>query len=388
MLKTWGFEELQRSQYVLIGEGGFVEKFREMIFRNRLNFPVAEISAFNPRVLDGFPEAIVLGTDTFQLEMIDRWKPYLGSNQYFVDVSDPVNRFRFGLDETSCIDVEKITRGRILFCDISPSFMADMWLSSLRDFFIKIGFDWVNVHPLDSDLESIVDSSSSVIIWNGSKRSFSRLIEYCRLRSVPVTFCEAGFFPQEKHFYLDRGGVNYGSQLVNDDLHWIDSRHYEMLEQYRSSLFEGISVCDLGYVFVPLQLAHDSNIQRYSKFTQGMQEYIDYILKRYPPENIIFKVHPKDVFSNYDFGGANVSVESALELVAGASLVRGINSSVLYEAALLGKVVMCDGDSLLSGSFERDQRVLAAMVYRQYKVNDFEFSLNKLNKFSNLAKLL
>ena len=48
------------------------------------------------------------------------------------------------------------------------------------------------------------------------------------------------------------------------------------------------------YIFIPLQLGDDSNIQLHSRFVNGMQEFINYIEACYPDDCLVFKKHPRD----------------------------------------------------------------------------------------------
>jgi hypothetical protein len=65
-----------------------------------------------------------------------------------------------------------------------------------------------------------------------------------------------------------------------------------------------------------------------------------------------------------------------------SKIVHGINSSVLYEAALLGKPVCIEGDCLLKRHIKQIDKLLAAMYYRQFNVLDRCFDAAKLKQFS------
>ena len=74
-------------------------------------------------------------------------------------------------------------------------------------------------------------------------------------------------------------------------------------------------------------------------------------------------------------------------LIAEAKLVHGINSSVLYEAALIGKDIKVEGNCLLKTHQHQNDKLLAAMVARQFAVSDELFDSNKLRRFSHIKGL-
>ena len=144
-----------------------------------------------------------------------------------------------------------------------------------------------------------------------------------------------------------------------------------------------------GYIFIPLQVPSDSNVLNHSQFTQGMQPFIDFIEAQYSKQNLVFKPHPKDRLSHtYRYSHGKVSSEDTMQLCAHADIVHGINSSVLYEAALLGKKVIVEGDCLLKKHISQVDRLLAAMCYRQFTVTDTYFDLGKLQAFSFISPSL
>jgi hypothetical protein len=119
-----------------------------------------------------------------------------------------------------------------------------------------------------------------------------------------------------------------------------------------------------------------------------MQEFIDYIEEIYPQEIIYFKPHPKDrLKSSYKFKRGLVVEGDLIKLIAEAKLVHGINSSVLYEAALIGKDIKVEGNCLLKTHQHQNDKLLAAMVARQFAVSDELFDSNKLRRFSHIKGL-
>lgn len=387
-LRCWSFAELARHDYVVIGSGGFAQILLNELQQRHIRPPVAVLEANNPELAGTAPDYLVLGTDTFQLEIIERWAPYLKPSQQFIDVSDIVLCAKFAVKPAvDSRDWQGSTD--ILFCGIGTAVSEALWLYPVRHLLAEARLGWRCVHPLDEQRNNLIKQAKAVIIWNGSQKIYQDFLLQCRQNNVPVTYAECGFFPQAEHFYFDKIGVNLASQLKTDDLSWLTADDVELTECYRRQLFQERHKQDRGYVFVPLQIGSDSNIQNHSRFVNGMQSYIDFVLSQHPADKVIFKVHPKDQYaSHYQFYAATVSTDDTLDLIAAAALVRGINSSVLFEAALFGKPVKADGDSLLNQNKAGAGNIVTAIIARQYRTTAFAINQPKLGRFSNLGHLL
>ena len=225
-----------------------------------------------------------------------------------------------------------------------------------------------------------------VFIWNGQRDFFQPALSYLAARNIPVTYMEAGFFPQDQHFYLDRYGVNQKCRLMSDDLGWVGEKHLERIRTTRDNFFGNISLLNEDYVLIPLQVPTDANIVYCSRFTSGMQEFIDYICDIYKGrERLVFKVHPKDPYNGqYRFYGHETSDANFAELLSRAKKVHGITSSTLYEAALAGIETISEGESLLNRHSHQVKKLLAAMIDRQAHVNETDLSY-WLRTYSNFA---
>lgn len=386
-LRCWSLQDFNQHSYAVIGNGGFVQILMDLLKQHQLQLPVQWLEAADPTLAVTAPDYLILGTDTFQLEIIERWAPYLKQGQKFVDVSDLVQCVKFGVP----LPEQRANPPQVadlLFCGIGTALSEALWLYPVRQQFQQGGVSWQAVHPLEQEREALIQQAKAVVVWNGSQRIFQEFLTTCQRFHLPVTYAECGFFPQSEHFYFDREGVNLASALRHDELAWLGAEDDERIELYRHTLFQGRVSQNQGYVFVPLQIGSDSNVQNHSRFRQGMQHYIDFILSQHRSDELIFKVHPKDQYADhYQFYGAAVSSADTLDLIAGAALVRGINSSVLFEAALFGKQVKADGECLLNSSKADAQLVVKAMIARQYRTSEFELNQAKLARFSNLGHL-
>lgn len=386
-LSCWGLAELNQHDYAVIGEGGFTKIFLDVLKRHNIKPPVQVLAADRPTLAHLAPDYLIVGTDTFQLEVMERWSPYLKHKQKFIDISDIVLCHKYGV-KLPVIESGNPESTYVLFCGVGAAVNEGRWLYPLRQQLKQLGIGWQRLHPLDERREMLLAQASAIIVWNGSRRIYKELLEQCALNKKSVTYAECGFFPQAAHFYFDKEGVNLNSQLRTDDLSWLSASDLEIAENYRRDLIQGRQLRNSGYVFVPLQIAADSNVQNHSSFVNGMQQYIDFIVSKYPGEQIIFKVHPKDQYAtNYKFYDAQVSSSDTLDLIANAALVRGINSSVLFEAALVGKPVQADGACLLNSSMADAHSVVKAIIARQYRTTAFKLDQAKLTRFSNLGHL-
>lgn len=187
--------------------------------------------------------------------------------------------------------------------------------------------------------------------------------------------------------YFDRYGINVDSALADDDLSWLPNDYRCFLTDQSEQFFNGIQAYTehSDYIFVPLQLGHDSNIQQNSRFTRGMQEFVDYIELIYPNQTIVFKAHPRDKNSYVSHSATSFwSKASSLSLIKSATKVHGINSTVLFEAALFGVETIIEGDCLLSRHSGQHDKILAAILYRQFNVKRANYSAESINDLSYL----
>lgn len=379
-------DQLNGKEYAVIGQGKFTDIFLSIIKKRKIDDPIVVVDSFQAEKAAILPDNLVIGSSSFQLEIIERWTPYLRKKQRFVDVTNDVISEIFNIE--ACEEVPDGEKGNIVFCNEAPSVIEGVWINGLKKNLIDHGYGWKRAHPLELIDTKKLNGAKAAIIWNGSKKNHSFFIKFCRENKIPVTYAECGFFPQSDHFYLDKSGVNLSSQLKHDSLEWLTKKDFCCVKEKKEELFGGRVNRDNGYIFVPLQIESDSNIQNHSMFKNGMQEYIDFIVSNHKSENVIFKPHPKDEKSEYyNYRGAQVSFDDTLDLIASSSCVRGINSSVLFESALFGKKVIIDGECLLNSSIAKPEAMIAAMIYRQYKVKEFIYDNDKFSRFTNLDHL-
>lgn len=391
--------QLGDMPYSIVGDGGYVVSLLALIQRTHGNMPKriyvnqlnqdlpAELQAFEDTLASEKEETLVLGTSLFQLEMLTRITKIVCGNPRFVDVLAAK-----GNEETLDYYQKQVPNNRpyLIFIAVNPHDNISNFLAKFFSRLDEYKIDIVIRHPLQNISDQALLSASGVLIWNGSMSIHQPILRKIKSLNVDVTFVECGFFPQSEYFYFDKVGVNDQSQLKLDNLHWVDDKHKNALEIVRRAFYLDASPYpESDYIFVPLQVPNDSNILQNSRFTSGMQEFIDFIEDQYAGEKIIFKAHPKDrMKSEYRLKHGAFSDADSRSLIMSAKLVHGINSSVLYEAALAQKIVIAEGNCSLNSFSDATELMLAAMVARQYSVRSLCFDEQTIQRFSHFQQPL
>ena len=391
--------DFSQIEYSIVGQGGYVMSLLELISRTHQNQPkhiyVKNYTEELPRKLQKLESELsnlqnhplILGSNLFQLEMCERITPKLHSSVQLFDVAAAKGNAE--TIELFLSDVP-IAENYVLLIAINPIENIQNFLENFTAWLKNRDIQVLVRHPLQVFEKNLITSAVGVFIWNGSMPIHQPFLEKCAELVTNVTYIECGFFPQQQYFYFDRCGVNNRSQLYNDDLNWVTNQMIERVEVLQSELYPKTpTFCfeHSDYIFVPLQVPTDSNVLNHSRFNNGMQEFISYIEHKYPDQNVIFKPHPKDRLSDsYSFSHGKVSNLNTQQLIFHADLVVGINTSVLYEAALQGKPVEVEGDCLLAKHSMQTTKLLAAMFYRQFDINEWEFDQQKLRRFSFLQQ--
>ena len=200
-----------------------------------------------------------------------------------------------------------------------------------------------------------------IVIWNGNfpyQIGTRGAIDRAGL-TEKMLFLEVAWFSQREFIYLDPTGVNLHSSIRGRSYPRLMTHQKLCLDQwfdrYRSS--RGMTAAspptNALRLFVPLQVDTDTSIREGSPFS-SMREFIAF-LEGWIPEScqVIIKAHPKAKY-DYVLGSTrqNFSIRAAGsidEFIDAADVVVGLNSTVLLEAAALGKRVVAFGQGLFSG---------------------------------------
>lgn len=390
-----GFSD--NADYAIVGDGQYVVDLLAYIkasgFKEPSSIYVQKHNESLPKNLQkqeadlasACHDFIIPGTNGFQAPMLERIRPLLNSQTRICDVllqKDHGNHPHYFFQPAP-------DKPFLLLITIHAVEILSHYLKAFCETLAADDIGLVVRHPMQTLDDTLITQAKSILVWNGSTELFAPVLAQCRALGRNITFAECGFFPQKGYFYFDKVGVNLKSQLNDDDLSWLTEADYAHLQATKDSFFEGIDAYSPGYdyIFVPLQVPNDSNVLNHSSFQQGMQAFIDTVITDFPNHNILFKAHPKDrLATEYDYrSGESIDLDSR-SLILGAKEVVGINSSVLLEAALAYKPVFTYGETLLKDDPTQHQKVLCAMLARQYDVARPEFSPHTLDRFSYLTE--
>ncbi|WP_143871755.1 hypothetical protein [Catenovulum sediminis] len=385
---------LKNKQYAIIGTGGYSKKLLQHIEKNNVTLPrcfcyIGENTPNHNNLSLPLIELntakhikyFVIGSNVFQFEIIEKARKILPDSVKYFDLSSE-------LTNNISYYEHKITLQKpyILFYSVDPN-NHKKWLSGFERYLKSHDIELIFKHPLQQTSHEVLKQSRGIFLWNGTTSSFNYLKEKLIHLNKKFTYAECGFFPQKDYVYFDRHGINDESSLQHGNVSWLPNNYLEIIAQHKTEYFlDNYPKLSYGeYVFVPLQLESDSNVRKNSRFKYGMQEFIEYICTLYD-QPIIFKAHPLDTKTDkyvLPKGRWATSSETTHQLIHWSDIVHGINSTVLFEATLMGKKVIAEGLCLLN-RFENKQRLLAAMILRQKKINDANFSREYLQQFTNL----
>lgn len=201
-----------------------------------------------------------------------------------------------------------------------------------------------------------------VILWNGNfayqkgTRSAFEALGY----SDRMLFLEVAWFSQREFIYLDPQGVNLYSGICNRApvplsplqgmrlQQWYDRQRFSRVGTETPTRRPGPR-----RIFVPLQVDTDTSIREGSPFSD-MQSFIHFLEGWIPADcEVVLKAHPKAHYS-YVLGSRRRNFQirasgSVDEFISDADFVVGLNSTVLLEAAVLGKPVIAFGRGLFTG---------------------------------------
>lgn len=224
----------------------------------------------------------------------------------------------------------------------------------------------------DADLANQLKDFDLVYVWNGSYPKVRKeLVEPLYKNGTRIVFVELGWFPQAEYVYFDQSGTNAYSELISSSLDWLDEADFAELDRTAKAYRGSRTITEGGYVFVPLQLPHDTQVALFSPY-KWMGEFVRHVRWVFRGKRIIFRRHPKDPKTYADLNLGKDGEGDLMDLICNADLVYGLNSTVLLEAALLGKQVTAIGASFLNMGPSR-RHALAALVARQVHWRETDF---------------
>jgi hypothetical protein len=261
---------------------------------------------------------------------------------------------------------------KVLFITWAGHAFARSRLARLKQFHHDRGDNvgWTNFSA--RDLPQQLDGCELAYVWNGAYNHIQRtVIEPLKQSGCKIVFVEIAWFPQGEFLYFDKSGTNGNCSLFDDDLSWLEDFDFRRLDVFSEMYRGGRSLESKGYIFAPLQLSSDTQITHWSPYKR-MDDFIDHCREKFRGMEIIFRKHPKDRGSYARKGIGSEGEGDLRDLICGAELVYGINSTVILEAALIGKPVAAIGKCLINIGDER-RRSLAALLARQVPISATDF---------------
>jgi len=189
---------------------------------------------------------------------------------------------------------------------------------------------------------TVIKNSSMAVIWNGLQHGTPLATRMCRLRGIPVCYLEWGMLPQAETFMVDPFGF-CGDSILAKDVSWVTDQDMDNLYRVRETLQKQYPIQKSDHILAPLQIENDTQILYFSAYRK-MEEFISDVEVMYPTQRIIARPHPNSK-PRRSFKRAEVDRSGTfLEAASKASLVVGITSTCLYEAAILGVPVIALGE--------------------------------------------
>lgn len=230
----------------------------------------------------------------------------------------------------------------------------------------QYGLEYQFIHTSEDTFRAAgpIMNAALVCIWNGKQLGSSLMTELCESRGIPKFHLEWGMLPQSETYFVDPNGF-CGDSILNTDLSWVNDQDIQTYKQLQKQLQEEYTVQDDGYILVPLQRSTDSQILYYTKYN-NMTQFIEEVQNMYPNIKIMIKPHPREPNIALNFDTTNTIIKNPstdfLELASKASVVVGLTSTSLYEAAILGKKVVSLGDHPLANNLLEDRERLLAGI--------------------------
>ncbi|HHD80335.1 MAG TPA: hypothetical protein ENK99_01810 [Campylobacterales bacterium] len=200
-----------------------------------------------------------------------------------------------------------------------------------------------------------------IILWNGKKFYQEIVLEVAKLLEVKPIFFENGVLPNSTT--MDFVGVNASNSLPRE------ANFYQNLEYKDSSLPQSLEIrvskkekkqfntkLPKEYIFIPFQVAYDTQIIQHSPWIRDMFEFFEIIEWLSQQLDIVFviKEHPSDRVSNYTLlyqkatNHIQFSSQNTQTLIENATAIMTINSSVAMESLLFKKRVIVLGEAFFA----------------------------------------
>lgn len=189
---------------------------------------------------------------------------------------------------------------------------------------------------------------TSVIIWNGLADQSVSATNYIR-RRYNTAIIEMGWLPQRGNMYClsDAGGFS-GLKRVPFTPGALTPDDKTAVENIKLRYATGAAPSGLPgkFIFVPMQLEHDTVIKHMSPHFKLMNKFLAYLLS-VSPIPVVVKNHPKEPSVERPRGVVMADSNLPAHVLAKYSeAVVGINSTVLVESIIQHKRIVFHGDNV------------------------------------------
>jgi len=277
--------------------------------------------------------------------------PYSSRVQFFPSLSISLEGLKI---------LKEIDKNRILdrkFIEIEAKYKNSIY-KSLYKLFLRVQFPWVVMVSLKA-LKSF--KPDFVLLWNGKKFYQEIFLEVAKILKVKPIFFENGVLPNRTT--MDFIGVNASNSLPRD------AKFYKNLSYKSRDLPQKLEVrkskkakksfdnrLPKKYIFIPFQVAYDTQIVQHSPWIKDMFEFFDIIewLSQRLDITFVIKEHPSDRVSDYStlHKRANQKIQFSSEntqtLIENSLAIMTINSSVAMESLLFKKRVIVLGEAFFA----------------------------------------
>lgn len=207
-----------------------------------------------------------------------------------------------------------------------------------------------------------VQKPQFLLVWNGKKFHQAIAVEVAKSLGIPSVYFENGLLPDTTT--MDFKGVNVTNSLPRhasfyenlqfDKTLTLPTQLIPRLAKKKKRSFK--NTFQEHYIFVPFQVAYDTQIIQNSPHFKNMFELfktLEWLTER-TNIHFIIKEHPSDKVSDYSAlhqitnSQIHFSSDNTQQLIENATAVMSINSSVAIESLLLKKRVIVLGEAFFT----------------------------------------
>ncbi|MEM9411457.1 MAG: glycosyltransferase, partial [Planctomycetota bacterium] len=341
-----------------IGSTGWDERFQEWGHEDAALEIVAKEGDYKIGKIDG--NAAHLYHKTYARVGLRQTQPIW--DQFYRDRAEAVQKGLTSISRPTATN--PAATKRVLLFEVSGGHKK--WWAPIKRHFDQLGYaiDYARKH-----IPANLSKFDQIVIWNGEQSQDKELAKRATDAGVPFCYLEVGYFSQQDHCMITPRGSVGGALLSDvDSLDPITDEEEALVQVFFEKYANGQTTTDGGYVLVPLQLSQDYSIRNYSPF-KTMQQLAEAVESKYPEDQIVYRPHPKMRDGRVRTKHVVELTPSIWQQVLRAKEVVGINSTLLYEAALAGKKVTALGDCPLKRFPGQHREVVREIIRRQVPLN-------------------